>query len=99
MSLEKRDSTFIVLITIVIIITVYITIQVYRKIFKTGGECKYKSEKNTKIKNSIESDDTSTLKDYYIKTAYNCCSLSDNWVNMCALEYTIKQGCRWRTME
>jgi len=94
MSLEKRDSTFIVLITIVIIITVYITIQVYRKIFKTGGECKYKSEKNTKIKNSIESDDTSTLKDYYIKTAYNCCSLSDNWVNMCALEYTIKQGCR-----
>ena len=94
MAPQKRDSTFIVLITIVIITTVYITIQVYRKIFKTGGDCKYKSEKNTKIKSVYNFDYNKPLTNYYIKTAYNCCSLSDNWVNMCALEYTIKQGCR-----
>ena len=94
MAPQKRDSTFIVLITIVIITTVYITIQVYRKIFKTGGDCRYKSEKNTKIKSVYNLNYDEPLTNYYIKTAYNCCSLSDNWVNMCALEYTIKQGCR-----
>jgi hypothetical protein len=38
-----------------------------------------------------------TLKDYYIKTAYNCCSLGgykDNNVNICVLKEIIRQGVR-----
>lgn len=37
------------------------------------------------------------LRDYYIKTAYNCCAsgdLKNNYVNICALKTCIKQGVR-----
>ena len=37
------------------------------------------------------------IRDFYIKTAYNCCStgaFSNDYVGTCALEYVIKQGCR-----
>jgi hypothetical protein len=37
------------------------------------------------------------LRDYYIKTAYNCCAsgdLKNNYVNVCALKTCIKQGVR-----
>ena len=37
------------------------------------------------------------LRDYYIKTSYNSCSTGEfqnDWVNLCALENVIKQGCR-----
>jgi hypothetical protein len=38
-----------------------------------------------------------TLKDYYIKTAYNCCSggsYKNDYVSICALKNVIKQGVR-----
>jgi hypothetical protein len=38
-----------------------------------------------------------TLKDYYIKTAYNCCSggaYKNDYVSICALKNVIKQGAR-----
>lgn len=37
------------------------------------------------------------LRDYYIKTAYNCCALGDfknTYVDLCALEAVLKQGVR-----
>jgi hypothetical protein len=37
------------------------------------------------------------LRDYYIKSSYNSCStgqFKNDWVNLCALENVIKQGCR-----
>ena len=37
------------------------------------------------------------LRDYYIKTAYNCCCSGDfknNFVNICALKHCIQQGAR-----
>jgi hypothetical protein len=37
------------------------------------------------------------LRDYYVKTAYNCCStgnFSNDYVNTCALKHAIKMGCR-----
>lgn len=37
------------------------------------------------------------LRDYYIKSSYNSCStgqFQNDWVNICALENVIKQGCR-----
>ena len=37
------------------------------------------------------------LRDYYIKTAYNCCSAGkykNDFVNLCALKDCIKQGAR-----
>jgi len=54
---------------------------------------------NGKIKSINSSDPNSkyTLKDYYIKTAYNCCSggsYKNDYVNTCNLVNVIKQGCR-----
>ena len=40
---------------------------------------------------------TEYLRDYYIKSSYNSCStgnFQNGWVNLCALENVIKQGCR-----
>ena len=37
------------------------------------------------------------LRDYHIKSSYNSCARGDfknDWVNLCALENVIKQGCR-----
>lgn len=50
---------------------------------------------------SINPDDpkykNNKLRDYYIKTAYNCCALGDfknTYVDLCALDNVLKQGVR-----
>lgn len=49
---------------------------------------------------SVSKNDTNyqhPLRDYYIKSSYNSCStgqFQNGWVNLCALENVIKQGCR-----
>lgn len=50
---------------------------------------------------SINPDDVNyknyKLRDYYIKTSYNCCALGDfknTYVDLCALENVLKQGVR-----
>jgi hypothetical protein len=57
------------------------------------------SEKNLKIQNINPSDPDSqyTLKDYYIKTAYNCCSIGsykNSFVSICAFKDLMRQGVR-----
>jgi hypothetical protein len=52
-------------------------------------------EKNVDITNTIETG--YSLRDYYIKTAYNCCSGGDyrnDYVSLCALNNLLKQGVR-----
>ena len=69
-----------------------------------------KNEKNCKIISDVYSNfplistmDTTVLtvnnklRDYYVKTAYNCCSsgnYKNDFVNICALKNCIKQGAR-----
>ena len=46
---------------------------------------------------NIDSNSIYLLRDYYIKTAYNCCaggSIKADYVGLCALEACIKQGVR-----
>jgi hypothetical protein len=52
-------------------------------------------EKNTNITNTR--DNVYSLYDYYIKTAYNCCSGGDyrnDYVSLCSLNNLLKQGVR-----
>jgi hypothetical protein len=52
-------------------------------------------EKNVDITNTIETD--FSFYDYYIKTAYNCCSggnYRNDYVSLCALNDLLKQGVR-----
>jgi hypothetical protein len=47
--------------------------------------------------NTNTADFKYSLRDYYIKTAYNCCSagqFKNDFVNVCALKNVIKQGAR-----
>jgi hypothetical protein len=44
----------------------------------------------------------SIFKNYYVKSAYNCCcgdGYKNNFVNLCALEKTISNGCRFLDFE
>jgi len=57
------------------------------------------SSKNSYIKplNKIDPNCKYTLKDYYVKTAYNCCSggsYKNDYVSTCNLKDVLNQGCR-----
>lgn len=49
-------------------------------------------------KNSLYcNNNSSTLRNFYIKTAYNCCNsdgYKNNWVHLCALQNALKLGAR-----
>ena len=63
------------------------------KLYK--GQFAKLSSINTTV--SGDFDETHSLYDYYIKTAYNCCcsgNFKNDFVNECALTSTLKQGAR-----
>ena len=90
------DSTFTILSAIVVVLTVYTIIKVHSKINKKDLKCK----KNMFTKDGITLNDIKSvnldkpLKDFYVMTAYNCCSVKEDWVDLCALSHCIKLGCR-----
>ena len=90
------DSTFTILSAIVGVLTVYTIIKVHSKINKKDLKCK----KNMFTKDGITLNDIKSvnlvkpLKDFYVMTAYNCCSVKEDWVDLCALSHCIKLGCR-----
>jgi len=90
---------FILIIFIIIIIIIYI-------IYLTqlnNNECNMMNNLYGKLNNQItsinksDSDCSGNLYDYYIKTAYNCCSggsYRNDFVNICNLKNVLKQGVR-----
>ena len=63
----------------------------YDKIYGNNGMS------NLKTLNFKNDDLTHSLRDYYIKTAYNCCSsgqFKNDYVSLCALKECFKQGVR-----
>mgnify|MGYP001199042251 CR=1 FL=1 len=90
------DSTFTIISAIVVVLTVYTIIKVHSKITKKDLDCK----KNMLTKDRITLNDIKSanldkpLKDFYVMTAYNCCSVKEDWVDLCALSHCIKLGCR-----
>ena len=92
---EGMDIKFTILSVIVLVLTTYILILVFNKILTKGENCKYEEPLYNNLQNiDGNTDATAKLREFYIKTAYNCCSVSDKWVNICALNYTIREGCR-----
>lgn len=74
---------------------VFMTIYVIRQYTKRG--CSYLPPPTI---NGISKSDKRydyLLRDFYIKSSYNSCAsgeFKNDWVNVCALAKTIKQGCR-----
>lgn len=99
-----KENVIIRIIYIVIAVIVIISILYYIYIEKLENrECSIMENiygtlngKITSIDN-INPDYKHSLLDYYIKTAYNCCSggsYKNDYVNICNLKHVLKQGCR-----
>ena len=103
---QTNSTTLIHIIgsTLVIFIAGCIAYYVYYKVTLLPKSCKRLNVKKPAALNSswitsASADPTSKylLRDYYVKTAYNCCStgnFSNDYVNVCALNHAIKMGCR-----
>jgi hypothetical protein len=104
--MQNIDENFITIFIGIAIIIVAIMIIIYYFIKKTyvSRTCKTMdnlySDKNTKISNAVTSTDPDSqysLRDYYIKTAYNCCSLGsykNSFVSICMFKDLVRQGVR-----
>lgn len=100
---QMKASTTVLLYTVITLMIILISILAY--FYYTGKRSKncktmdsIYGDLNGKIK-SIDSSDqfNYTFKDYYIKTAYNCCSGGDyknDYVDLCTMKDLLKQGVR-----
>ena len=89
------DFVFTILLAFVVVITIYTIILVKNKLAMKDINCK---------KNMIKKNTTGTLVPFttedvslnqcYVMTAYNCCSVKEDWVDLCALSHCINLGCR-----
>ena len=102
---NRANLTRIICIILIILLMGYLCFYIYYGIIKrqgpNGTNCKnleliYKSQPTlTSIVNSAQSP--YGLRDFYIKTAYNCCcpgQFKNDFVDICALTTCIKQGAR-----
>lgn len=98
----KKDGISQVMIIILGFLFFVIFIWCYNKINLNATNCSNLSTIYTKFplisSITVENNTFSyKLRDYYIKTAYNCCSagnFKNDFVNICALKNCIKQGAR-----
>ena len=98
-----KESTAVVLISTITLVIIFIAVYVY---FYYSGlrskNCSLMDSIYGNVNGKIKSIDNSeqfnyTFKDYYIKTAYNCCSggnYRNNYVDLCVLKDLLKQGVR-----
>lgn len=101
-SLKENFVTYMLFSMIIIFIVIVLWYYFYMRNL-VNRECsamdKIFSTLNGSI-NSLNPDDPNckyTFKDYYIKTAYNCCSpgtYKNDYVSTCALKDVLKQGVR-----
>lgn len=100
---QMKESTAVVLISCIIFIIILISFLVYFYYSGLRGrECKNMNKIYGDLNGKIRSiDDTDqfnyTFKDYYIKSAYNCCSggnYKNDYVDTCNLKTLLKQGVR-----
>jgi hypothetical protein len=98
-----KDSTAVFLI---VVVTLFIILIAFLYYFYYSGlrsrECSNMKSIYGDLNGKISSINSSsqfdyTFKDYYIKTAYNCCSggnYKNDYVDTCILKYLLKQGVR-----
>jgi hypothetical protein len=104
LNLEKNKATAIKYISYVIIALLIIALFSYTthkmKLNNTNCDNLKKIYTSFPKLSSINPNDSAyqyLLRDYYIKTAYNCCcsgQFKNDWVNTCALKNCISQGAR-----
>jgi len=102
LNLKENTISVFILFIIIIIIILAICYYLYKKSLYSS-ECKFMTNIYGTLNNKIKPIDAKyktfnhNLLDYYIKTAYNCCSggnYKNDFVNTCNLINVLKQGCR-----
>ena len=98
---DREGTKLTIIIAILIVLTTYILIKISKKLNGTDTECINSDASHTNFfittydKKYKDYDyNSKTIKDLHVKTAYNCCAISDRWLDLCALEYTINERCR-----
>ena len=89
-------------ISMIVLILLMVIWWIYSKLTLDKANCKqmnnlYKDFPLMHTINISNEQFSHKLRDYYIKTAYNCCSsgnFKNDFVNICALKNCIKQGVR-----
>ncbi len=104
---RRKKYVILLLLSIIIVIIYSILSFVSKKINLNKSNCK--NIKNTYTDfplitsvNPANIKDNYGLRDFYIKSAYNCCAsgkFKNDWVNLCALSNCIKQGARFLDFE
>ena len=96
------STTIIISIALLALILLCVIWWIYNKLTLNNNNCISMNKLYNKFPSvhtiSISNDDFShSFRDYYIKTAYNCCSAGtskNDFMNICALKNCIRQGVR-----
>uniref|UniRef100_A0A6C0KPD4 phosphoinositide phospholipase C n=1 Tax=viral metagenome TaxID=1070528 RepID=A0A6C0KPD4_9ZZZZ len=100
---QMKESTAVFLITCITLLIILISFLCYFYYSRLRNkECNNMKtiygDLNGKIRSVDDTDQFNyTFKDYYIKSAYNCCSggnYKNDYVDTCNLKYLLKQGVR-----
>ena len=99
---NKDVQVTIFLVALFVILIVLMILYIYKKRTLNKRNCDnldeiYDGFPLIRSINPTEEKNKYLLRDYYIKTAYNCCSsgeFKNDFVNVCALKKCIKQGSR-----
>lgn len=102
-SASKGISTAMIIVyALLALLLLCVLMWVYSKLTLDNSNCLkmnklYKNFPTMRTINIGDEQFSHNLRDYYIKTAYNCCSagtVKNDFVNICALKNCIKQGVR-----
>ena len=89
------DFVFTILLAFVVVITIYTIILIKNKLAMKDIDCKKNMIKKKTTKTLVPfTTENVSLNECYVMTAYNCCSVKEDWVDLCALSHCIKLGCR-----
>ena len=108
--MDNETENFISTVVFYMIILIIVLLLLYYLYLRNlaSRECTFTDNLYGKLNGNIRSLSSSdknsqyTLKDYYIKTAYNCCSggsYKNDFVGTCHLKNILKQGVRGLDME
>ena len=94
---DIQVELYALLILFIIVFCVYLYIRYKVSLNKRNCKVLKKVYKTKPAIYNMDSNSTYLLRDYYIKTAYNCCaggSIKVDYVGICALQTCIQQGVR-----
>ena len=100
---EAAGTTKIIIIAMIVIVLVGTGFYIYTMMNYESSHCKVIKEVYTDVGkvSSINLEDVNfkgyDLRDFYIKSAYNCCAIGEfrnTFVDVCALKQVIRQGVR-----